>query len=81
MIALCFSEHAAYGGKRLVDVVGFQKKDQHIVYESANRLARGTSPGIVPDRFLISAARVALDHKLAAPDRIAQNFYDVLLGK
>ena len=81
VIALCFSEHAAYGGKRLVDVVGFQKKDQHIVHEAANRLAHGTSPGIVPDRFLISAARVALDHKLAAPDRIAQNFYDVLLGK
>ena len=81
VIALCFSEHAAYGGKRLVDVVGFQKKDQHIVFEAANRLAHGTSPGIVPDRFLISAARVALDHKLAPPDRIAQNFYDVLLGK
>lgn len=81
VIALCFSEHAAYGGKRLIDVVAFQKKDQSIVFEAANRLAQGTNPGIVPDRFLISAARVALDREMAPPDRISQNFYDVLLGK
>lgn len=81
VIALCFTPHRAYGGKRLIDVVRFLPKDQDIVAEAAHRLAMGTNPGIVPERYLIAAARVALDKKLATPDQITNNFYNVLLGK
>jgi hypothetical protein len=45
------------------------------VEEAARRLSAGTDPGIVPERFLIGAARYALDHRLARPQVIADNFY------
>jgi hypothetical protein len=35
---------------------------------------------VVPARFLIGAARVALDRKLAAPELITKNFY-IELGR
>ena len=43
--------------------------------EAAGRLAAGVDPGIVPARFLIASARIALDRKLARPGVIAKNFY------
>jgi hypothetical protein len=49
-----------------------------MVEEAAGRLAAGVDPGIVPERFLIAAARVALDRRLARPGVISQNFYDAL---
>ena len=41
-------------------------------------LAAGTDPGIIPERFLIGAARVALDRRLARPGVITKNFYEAL---
>lgn len=79
--ALVFTRHPAYGGRRLVDVVGFRLQDKAIVSEAAERLANGTNPGVIPERFLIAAAREALSRKLAAPTVIAANFYNVLLGR
>ena len=49
-----------------------------MVEEAARRLAAGTDPGIVPSRFLIGAARFALDQRLARPGVITKNFYDEL---
>jgi hypothetical protein len=46
-----------------------------MVDEAAQRIARGTDPGVVPERFLIGAARIALDHRLARPGVITDNFY------
>ena len=42
--------------------------------------ASGTDPGVVPARFLIGAARVALLQRRATPEVIAKNFY-VELGR
>ncbi len=79
--ALCFQPHKAYGGRKLVEVVRFRPQDETIVREAADRLGAGGNPGIVPERFLISAARDALERQVAPPERIAKNFYDVLLGR
>jgi hypothetical protein len=46
-----------------------------MIEEASRRLAAGVDPGIVPERFLIGAARFALDNKLARPGVIAKNFY------
>jgi hypothetical protein len=46
-----------------------------MIEEAARRLASGGDPGIIPERFLIGAARVALDRRLAGPSAIAENFY------
>lgn len=79
--AICFQPHAAYGNKALADVVRFRRQDLAIVREAADRLAAGDNPGIVPERFLICAARDALQRKVAPPAKIAERFYTVLNGR
>jgi hypothetical protein len=79
--ALCFQPHEAYGGRKLAQVVRFRPQDEAIVREAANRLAAGDNPGIVPERFLIAAARDALERGVAPPERIAKSFYNALLGR
>ena len=49
-----------------------------MIEECARRLASGIDPGIVPERFLIGAARFALDNRLAGAETIKQNFYKEL---
>jgi hypothetical protein len=66
------------GGKTLRQVVCFRPQDQEVAVEAATRLAAGRDPGIVPERFLINAARIAFDRGLAAPGVIARHFYDAL---
>ncbi len=41
----------------------------------ARRLGAGTDPGIVPERFLIGAARFAIDARLASADAVCHGFY------
>ena len=73
--ALCFTPYAALGGVPLAAVFMFGDKHQAMVAEAGERLARGTDPGIVPERFLIGASRYALDHRLAPAETIADAFY------
>ena len=62
---LCYRRFAAIGNKTLSEVYRFGQKEQRMIEECARRLAAGTDPGIVPERFLIGAARYALDNQLA----------------
>jgi len=73
--AICYRPYPALGEKALADVLRFAPKEQAMIEEAADRLARGTDPGVVPERFLIGAARVALDRKLATPEAIKTNFF------
>jgi hypothetical protein len=73
--AMCFRPYPSLGNKRLTEVIRFGQKEQDMTVEAAKRLAAGTDPGIVPARFLIGAARIALDRKLARPGVIAEKFY------
>ena len=73
--AVCYQPFATLGNRSLAQVLRFAPKEQQIVEEAARRLSAGTDPGIVPERFLIGAARYALDHRLARPQVIADNFY------
>ncbi|HTW70785.1 MAG TPA: hypothetical protein VME47_12920 [Acetobacteraceae bacterium] len=73
--AMCFRPYASLGNKSLAQVVCFNEKDRQMSEEAAGRLAAGVDPGIVPARFLIAAARIAMDRKLARPGVIAKNFY------
>jgi hypothetical protein len=76
--AVCYQALPELGGKQLAQVLRFGQKDYDIVSQAAERLAAGNDPGIVPERFLIGAARHALDHRLARPGVIAKNFYEAL---
>jgi len=73
--AMCFRPYPSLGDKSLAQVVCFNEKDRQMTVEAAGRLAAGVDPGIVPARFLIASARIALDRKLARPGVIAKNFY------
>jgi len=76
--AMCYQPYKTLGGRSLSQLYSFAPKHQRIVEEAAGRLAAGNDPGVVPERFLIGAARVALDRKLAQPRTIAENFYQEL---
>jgi hypothetical protein len=76
--AMCFWPYPSLGNKSLAQVIRFQRKEQTMVEESARRLAAGVDPGIVPARFLIGAARFAVDARLAPPAKIAENLYKEL---
>jgi hypothetical protein len=72
---MCYRPYRSLGNKRFAEVIRFGDKEQQMTEEAARRLAAGVDPGIVPARFLIGAARIAMDRKLARPGDIAKKFY------
>jgi hypothetical protein len=76
--AICFQPYPSLGNKALAQVIRFAPKEQQMIEEAAQRLAQGNDPGVIPERFLIGAARFALDHRLASPGVITENFYKEL---
>jgi hypothetical protein len=75
---VCYQPFAELGGKKLSEVIPFGAKEQAMIEEAAGRLATGDDPGIIPERFLIGAARVALDRRQADPEAITAGFYKEL---
>jgi hypothetical protein len=75
---ICFRPYATLGNKSLAEVIKFGAKEQLMIEEAARRLARGTDPGIIPERYLIGAARIAFDQRLACPEVVQNNFYKEL---
>jgi hypothetical protein len=78
---MCYRPYASLGNKSLAQVIGFQKKEQQMIEEAARRFAAGVDPGIIPERFLIGATRVAFDRRLARPGVITENFYRELIRR
>jgi hypothetical protein len=76
--ALCFQPFNQLGKRSLADTIKFGVKEHQMTLEAAERLAGGTDPGVIPARFLIGAARSALDRGLARPGVITKNFYTEL---
>jgi hypothetical protein len=72
---ICYTRYAELGNRSLAEVIRFESKEQVMIEEAATRLANGNDPGVVPERFLIAAARLAFDRKLARPGIITTNFY------
>jgi hypothetical protein len=73
--AVAYHRYPEIGDKALAEMIRFAPKEQLMIEEAAGRLAAGNDPGVVPERFLIGAARVALDRRLARPGTITRNFY------
>jgi hypothetical protein len=76
--AMCLQTYPSLGKKSLAQVIRFGAKEQQMIEEAARRLAAGIDPGIIPARFLIGAARVAVDTRIGRPGTIAENFYKEL---
>ena len=75
---MCYQRFPSLGNRSLSQVLRFEEKEQQMIEEAARRLAQGNDPGVVPERFLIGAARFAMDRRLASPDVITQQFYKEL---
>jgi hypothetical protein len=75
---ICYRPFRDLGDKALSQVCQFGQKEQRMIEEASRRLAQGTDPGIVPARFLIGAARFALDNRLASAEVIKSKFYSEL---
>ena len=72
---ICFRRYSELGNRSLAEVLLFRPKEQVLIEEAARRLAAGIDPGVVPARFMIGAARVALERRFARPETITRNFY------
>src|ERR1700728_2727657 len=79
--AMCFQPYPSLGDRSLSQVIRFEKKDKAMIEESAKRIAAGVDPGIIPERFLIGAARIAVDRRLARRGVITENFYSELVRR
>lgn len=78
---MCYRPYKSLGNKSLAQVVRFAKKDQQMIEEAARRMAAGVDPGIIGERFLIGASRIALNRRLARPGVIMRNFYKELVRR
>ncbi|MGZ4447293.1 MAG: hypothetical protein ACXVWZ_03050 [Nocardioides sp.] len=78
--AICWTRFPSLGDKSLRQVITFTPRQQAMIEEAAGRLARGVDPGVVPERFLIGAVRIAVDRRLASPEVLMRNFYSALAG-
>lgn len=76
--AMCFQPYRTLGNRSLAKVLNFGGKEQQMIEEAAQRLAAGVDPGIIPERFLVGAVRMALDRRLARPEVLTKNFYKAL---
>jgi len=76
--AVCYQPFPSLGNRSLAQVLRFEAKDQAMIEEAARRLAAGIDPGIIPERFLIGAARIALDQRIARPGVITEHFFKEL---
>jgi hypothetical protein len=76
--AMCFQPYRSLGNRSLHQVLNFGGKEQQMIEEASQRLAAGVDPGIIPERFLIGAVRLALDRRLARPEVLTKNFYKAL---
>jgi hypothetical protein len=75
---MVFQPYRQLAGKRLAEVLQFGPTQMAMVEQAGRRLAAGEDPGTVPVRFMVGAARFALDHRLATPQAITDNFYRTL---
>jgi hypothetical protein len=75
---ICYQRYPQLGNKSLAEVFSYNRNHQAMTQEAARRMARGVDPGIIPARFLVAAARHALDAQLATPRQIVRNFYQAL---
>jgi hypothetical protein len=75
---MAFQPYRQFGNKGLAEVLKFGPKEMAIVEQAGRQLASGQELGAVPARFMIGAARFALDNRLATPQVITDNFYRTL---
>jgi hypothetical protein len=75
---MAFQPYRQFANKSLAQTLKFGPTEMTIVEQAGRQLAAGKEIGAVPARFMIGAARFALDNRLATPQAITDNFYRTL---
>jgi hypothetical protein len=75
---VCYQPYKSLGNKSLAASLPFAQKELAMMEEAAGRLAAGSDPGVLPERFLIGAVRIAVERRLARPGVLTGNFYKEL---
>lgn len=75
---MVFQPYRQFGNKSMAQVAAFGPEHMEMIELAGQRLAAGQDPGTIPVRLMVSAARFALDHQLATPETITDNFYRIL---
>jgi hypothetical protein len=75
---IVFTPRPQLAGKALAQLVEFGPSQMALIEQAASRIAKGEDTGSIPPRLMISAARRALDQRLAGPQTITDNFYRIL---
>lgn len=75
---MVFQPYRQFANQSMAQVLKFESKEMAMVEQAGRWLAAGRDIGTVPPRFMIGAARFALDNRLATPQVITDNFYRIL---
>ncbi len=75
---MVFQPYRQLANKSLAQIIQFGPAQMAMIELAGQRLAAGQDPGTIPLRFMISAARFAVDRQLATPQTITDNFYRTL---
>lgn len=74
---MVYQPYRQFGNKSLAQALEFGPRQMSMIELAGRRLAGGHI-GTIPPRFMIGAARFALNNKLATAQAITDNFYSVL---
>jgi hypothetical protein len=75
---LVFQPYKEFGNKSMAELIPFGASQMGMIEYASECLGAGRDPGTVPPRFMIGAARLALDRRLATPEQITDHFYRIL---
>lgn len=75
---MIFQPHAQLAGKSVAKIIDFGPAQMQMIAQAGRILAEGKDPIAIPARFMVGAARYAIQHRLASPQKITENFYRTL---
>ncbi len=75
---MVFQRFKQFGDKSMAELIPFGVSQMAMIEYASECFSTGRDPGTIPPRFMIGAARLALDRRLATPQSITDHFYRTL---
>jgi hypothetical protein len=75
---MVYQPYKQLAGKPLAKIVSFGPQQMATIKQAGLQLAKGADPGVIPPRFMIGAARYALDQQPQKAQAITSTFYGTL---
>jgi hypothetical protein len=75
---MIFQPYPQLAGKSVATIIAFGSAQMEMIAQGGRLLAEGKDPIAIPPRFMIGAARYAMQRRLATPEKITESFYRTL---